>query len=85
MDQYRWSETKSRRLKVTRGASFEDVLSGRLIDIVEHPSKPHQQKMIIEYRDYCWAVPFVMEGDVRFLKTLYPSRHATKYYLRKED
>jgi hypothetical protein len=84
MDQYRWNETKSRRLKLIRGVSFEEILSGRLIDIVEHSQKPHQKKMIIEYGAYCWVVPFVMDGNARFLKTLYPSRQASRYYLKKE-
>lgn len=84
MDIYRWNETKGRRLKAVRGVSFEEVLGGQLIDIVEHPQKPHQKKMIIKYQSYCWVVPFVMEGDIKFLKTLYPSRHATRFYLRRD-
>jgi len=83
MEQYRWDETKSRRLKLTRGMSFEEILNGKVIDIVDHPQRAHQKKLIIVFNGYCWAVPFVMDKETRFLKTLYPSRQATRHYLKK--
>jgi len=68
-------------LKKTRGASFEDILKGKLLGVKKHPAKKHQDIMLFEYRKYIWLVPFVREknGNI-FLKTLYPSRKYTKLY-----
>jgi hypothetical protein len=34
--------------------------------------------------DYIYFVPFVMEGQVVFLKTAFPHRKATKIYLKEK-
>lgn len=79
MPDVRWNLLKSERLKKTRGASFEDILKGKLIGIKKHPKKKHQNIMLFEYKHYIWIIPYVIEenGDI-FLKTLYPSRKYTK-------
>jgi hypothetical protein len=81
MSDIKWNELKSERLKKTRGASFEDILKGKLLGVKKHPAKKHQDIMLFEYRKYIWLVPFVREknGNI-FLKTLYPSRKYTKLY-----
>jgi len=77
----RWDKLKSKRLKRTRAASFEDVLSGKLLATKNNPARPGQKIMLIEYKDYVWVVPYVKsEGDVVFLKTLFPSRKYTKLH-----
>lgn len=54
------------------------------ICIVEHP---HQEKyrgqriLIVRMHDYAWLVPFVETRDEVFLKTIIPSRKATRDYL----
>ena len=85
MPEIRWNLLKSERLKRTRGASFEDILQGKLIGIKKHPQKQHQDIMLFEYKRYIWLVPYVKEetGDI-FLKTLYPSRKYTKLYKEKK-
>jgi len=72
---------KSKRLKKTRGASFEDILKGKLIGVKRHTKKAHQNIMLFKYKNYLWLVPYVIEanGDI-FLKTLYPSRKYTKLF-----
>ncbi|NUO81186.1 BrnT family toxin [candidate division KSB1 bacterium] len=85
---YSWSEEKNQRLKTERNVSFEDVvahvMAGDLLDVVDHPNSekyPGQQVLIVKMRDYAWLVPYVQEGNEAFLKTIIPSRKATKKYL----
>jgi len=83
MEEIRWSPLKSRRLKRTRGVSFEEIVTAKLVDIKDNPQRENQRMMLFEYKNYIWLVPFVQKGDEVFLKTLYPSRKYTKIY-RKE-
>jgi len=39
--------------------------------------------MFLIINDYVWAVPYIEQQDKLFLKTIYPSRAATKKYLEK--
>ncbi|MFA5804385.1 MAG: hypothetical protein WC879_07055 [Melioribacteraceae bacterium] len=60
----------------------------KLLEIVEHSNKqkyPNQKMFIVEVRDYAYIVPFVEDEEKYFLKTIYPSREATKKYLNKEE
>ena len=76
----KWSEEKNELLKRERGLSFEAVLSAyehdAVLDDLEHPdpSRPHQRMMIVEIEGYVCIVPYVSEGPVAFLKTIYKSR-----------
>ena len=38
--------------------------------------------MIVELNYYAWDVPYVANGNVRFLKTLFPNRKHTAKYVR---
>ncbi len=87
MIQYDWNDEKNRQLKQERGVSFENVIlhvkKGNILDIVNHPNKKrysHQKIMIIRMLDYVYAVPFVEKDNVRFLKTIIPSRKLNKKY-----
>ena len=86
---YQWDDTKNAVLKKTRGVTFEQVVMhielGDVLDVVEHPNKvkyPNQQVLVVNMNDYAYAVPFVEQGDERFLKTIVPSRKLTRKYLR---
>ncbi len=81
MADIRWSLLKSERLKRTRGASFEEVLNGKLIAVKKHPKRENQNIILLEYKRYIWIVPYVIDknGDI-FLKTLFPSRKYTKMH-----
>ena len=88
---FRWSGEKNRRLKEERGVSFEDVVlkieNGDILDILEHPNQrkyPGQRMLVVELEGYAYLVPFVETEDEVFLKTIIPSRKATKYYLRRK-
>lgn len=90
MPHFDWNEEKNTRLKQTRGVSFEDVVTafeeGKLIDVIDHPNQKKYKKqkiMFIAINDYVYAIPYVEEVDKFFLKTVYPSRAATKKYFEK--
>lgn len=79
MEGSRWSFVKSARLKKTRGVSFEELLEhGRFLEVRQHPSRVLQDIALFEYQGYVWVVPYVVHGEERFLKTLYPSRKYTR-------
>jgi hypothetical protein len=76
-------------LKQMRGVSFEEVAlaieEGRVLDVIEHPNikkYPNQKIYVININNYVYLVPFVKQGGVVFLKTIFPSRKLTKMYLR---
>ena len=54
--------------------------TGNLIEIIENAARRGQMAFVIRLSGYVWVVPFVMEGDVIFLKTAYPSRKMHKRY-----
>lgn len=83
-----WNAEKNARLRADRGISFEDVLfhilAGDVLDTVDHPNQqryPGQQIHVIAIEDYVYLVPFVESEDEVFLKTIIPSRKATRSYL----
>ena len=80
MKEIRWSQLKSERLKKTRGVSFEEIIASKLIDVRKHPHNENQKILVYQYKGYLWAVPYVIDGETLFLKTLYPSRKLTKLY-----
>lgn len=90
MKYFDWDKEKNEDLKTERGISFEKVLISiteiGLIDIVTHPNKEkysHQKVMIINIENYIYLVPFVEDEEKIFLKTIIPSRKATRDYLIK--
>jgi len=92
MVQYDWNNDKNSGLKRTRNVCFEQVVlhiaQGDLLDILEHPNKaryPNQKVLVVKMIDYVYAVPFVEDGDIRFLKTIIPSRKLTRDYLEADD
>ena len=80
MKDLRWNLLKSKRLKQTRGVSFEKLVQAKVIAVRAHPKNPKQELMLLEYQGYIWVVPFIETEEEIFLKTLYPSRKFTKFY-----
>ena len=85
-----WNEEKDRWLQETRGISFRRIatliLEDDILDVIDHPNQeryPGQQLLFIKVDDYVYVVPFVEEEKRIFLKTIIPSRKATRAYLRK--
>jgi hypothetical protein len=84
----RWNKSKNDFLRSERGVSFEEVEmaieQGNLLDIVAHPNRtkyPNQKIFVVRLLDYVYLVPFVEDQSSFFLKTIIPSRKATKQYL----
>lgn len=92
MKPFRWPPDKNEFLTQERGASFEEITvaveAGGLLEIVPHqnPSKyPRQRIMVVEVAGYAFLVPFIEEEDHFFLKTIIPSRKATRNFIAKES
>lgn len=91
MKPYDWNEAKNVRLRSERSVSFEDILTaideGRILDIIEHPNKlryGNQKVYVIKIEEYVYLVPCVEDNEKIFLKTIIPSRRATRKYLKGE-
>ena len=83
-----WNTEKNQRLVEQRGISFERIVSaierGGLVDVLEHPNQERyrgQKIYVVDIEHYLYLVPFVTGSDgTRFLKTIIPSRKATRHY-----
>ncbi len=84
-----WDPAKNRLLKRERGVAFEDVVirlvNGNVLDTLDHPNQvkyPNQKIHVLDIDGYVYLVPFIENEAGIFLKTIIPSRKATKNYLR---
>lgn len=91
MKYFDWDVKKNEILRETRNISFEEIVfaiaNDKLLDILEHTNTekyPNQKLFIVEISDYAYVVPFIEDEEKYFLKTIYPSREATKKYLNIE-
>ena len=78
---------KNEKLTIERGISFDEVVerieSGVRVIETEHPNPgkyPGHRILIVEINCYAYMIPFVRNGEEYFLKTIIPSRKATKKY-----
>jgi uncharacterized DUF497 family protein len=92
MKYFSWNEEKNELLKDERQISFEDVVfyieQGFLLDVLEHPNQKKykgQKIFVVQIDDYAYLVPFVEDDEAVFLKTIIPSRKATKKYLKGSE
>ena len=88
MKPIRWNADKSLSLKSERGVSFEEVLSaipqGGLLRVMDHPNRAkygHQKMLVVRIHDYAYLVPYVENEQEIFLKSIMPSRKATRDFL----
>jgi uncharacterized DUF497 family protein len=89
---FAWDDAKNARLKAERGIGFEDVVfhieREDLLDILEHPNPERhagQRIFVVRREEHVYLVPFVEDEHTVFLKTIIPSRKATKQYLGEES
>lgn len=87
-----WNPEKNAKLEAEYGFGFERILTalseGSLLDDRGHPNAEkygHQRQLVVEIEDYAWVVPYVEGSEEVFLKTFFPSRKATREYLRRAD
>ena len=92
MKYFSWNEEKNELLREERQVSFEDVVfyieQGFLLDVLEHPNPekyPGQKVFVVQVEAYVYLVPFVESEDEVFLKTIIPSRKATRKYLKGDE
>ncbi len=88
MSHFVWNSEKNSQLIKERGISVERVIyhieRNEILDIIEHsnPSKyPGQRMFILDIGNYAYLVPFVETETEIFLKTIIPSRKATRKYI----
>lgn len=58
------------------------------MDLLPHPNQekyPRQQVMVVDCDGYAYLAPYVEEEGYFFLKTIIPSRKATRDYLKQGD
>ncbi|MFN5882618.1 MAG: BrnT family toxin [Burkholderiales bacterium] len=87
---YNWNAEKNQMLIQERGISFERVLfeisMGNEVAVVMHPNQeryPGQMISVVAVDDYIYLVPFVETESEIFLKTIIPSRKATRQFRSK--
>lgn len=88
MQYFDWDEDKNKILIKERGISFQEIKIAiekhKFLDNYNHPNQkryPGQKIMAVEANNYVYLVPYVKNGEKIFLKTIIPSRKATKKYL----
>lgn len=92
MKYFSWNPEKNELLKAERQISFDDVVfyieQGYLLDVLEHPNQEKyrgQKIFVVQMDNYVYLVPFVENDHEVFLKTIIPSRKATKQYLKGSE
>ena len=92
MKLFDWDPEKNQQLIEERSVSFEEVIfhlqSEGLLDDIAHPNQEdyaHQRIFIVAIESYAYLVPYVESNDYIFLKTIIPSRKATKHYLGENE
>lgn len=92
MKPFRWNHGKNEVLKKDRGISFEEIVlaieADGLLDELHHPNPekyPNQFILVVALDGYVYLVPYVEETDYFFLKTVIPSRKATREYLLRNN
>ncbi|MCP9804258.1 DUF4258 domain-containing protein [Cyanobium sp. T1G-Tous] len=91
MKPFLWSSDENQQLGAQRSIHFEAVVvaieTGSLLDVLAHPNPeqyPSQRILVVEVNQYVYLVPYVEDDDYLFLKTIIPSREATRDYLRRD-
>jgi uncharacterized DUF497 family protein len=89
MKPFRWSPDKNAELLAERGITFEQVVvaveAGGLVDVLAHPNPkqyPNQRILVVTWDGYAYLVPYVEEAEHFFLKTVIPSRKATRKFIK---
>ena len=83
-----WNIKKNEKLKFERDIGFEDIVlaidNDCILDIIQYKNikkYPNQKILIVKINNYAFLIPFIEDEDKIFLKTIIPSRQATKKYI----
>jgi uncharacterized DUF497 family protein len=89
---YEWDPQKNEWLKAERNISFEKIVfhlaQGDVWKFADHPDQenyPGQKIYFVNVEGYIYLIPHVVEKDYVFLKTVIPSRKATKAYKKEQE
>jgi uncharacterized DUF497 family protein len=89
---YEWDPKKNEWLKAERNISFEQILfhlaRGNVWKVADHPDQenyPRQKIYFVVVNECIYLVPHVVEKDYVFLKTIIPSRKATRAYKKEQE
>lgn len=89
---YEWSPAKNEWLKEQRNISFEQVIfhlsHGDVWKIADHPNQkdyPGQKIYFVVIEEYIYLVPYIIQEDLIFLKTIFPSRKATRDFQKEQE
>ena len=85
-----WDYKKNCKLIAERGLSLEVfaslILEKKYCEILKNPAKKEQKIFVIPYKNYTYAVPFVIDKNQNIiLKTVFPSRKFNKIYGGKNE
>jgi hypothetical protein len=82
----RWDKVKNDKLISERDLSFDMVVEafdiGAVVMDMDHPlaERSNQRMLLIRVNGYICVVPYVQDGSVKFLKTMYYSRKYDELY-----
>ncbi|ETR69528.1 MAG: hypothetical protein OMM_09520 [Candidatus Magnetoglobus multicellularis str. Araruama] len=80
-----FNDEKNTLLLQKRGITFQSVIKainkkGILTDF-KHPNEvkyPNQRIFVVEVDGYTYCVPYIEDGDIIFMKTIFPNRKFMK-------
>ena len=85
---FKRNEEKNFLLKNKRWITFEEIIhyinSWNLIEIIPHHNTdkyPNQKIFAVLIDWYVWAIPFIKNWDIIFLKTAYKDRNLKSFYI----
>ena len=88
---FEWKPEKNAWLRQHRRISFDEIVvhlgRGDVWKTSPHPNRrkyPDHSVAFVIVEDYVYLVPFDVVGDVIFLRTIIPSRKATRQYLEEK-
>jgi len=82
-----WDVEKDAKLRIERHICFKEVIEALFgdgfLNVEKNPSGKRSDQMIyiVRIKDYAYLVPYVEDNEKVFLKTVIPSRKATKKYI----
>ena len=86
-----WNDSKNEWLMTERGVSFDEIvyyiMNGHLVDVILNANQnkyPGQRVFVVNCAGYIHLVPFDESEKEIQLKTIVPSRKATRKYLKGE-
>ena len=89
---YDWNSDKNEWLKTNRNISFEEIIFhlslGDVWMVADHPNQekyPNQRLYFVVVDNYVYIVPHIVGKDLIFLKTIIPSRKATRAFLKEQE